>query len=206
MDTYPHYTIVKGVDFMKKEFRKKVISDRNNQSYESLCKNSSIITQKILALDCIKTAKNIMLYLDFNNEVKTDELIIKLLSLGKTVSSPITIKEEKKLIPSQIIDLKDGVKIGAYGIREPKPECSPEVEVKDIDVVIVPAVAYDKDCYRLGYGGGFYDRFIERLREDAITVGIAFDLQIFDSVPKEDHDAQLDYIITESQILTPNRF
>lgn len=191
---------------MKKEFRKKVISDRNNQSYGSLCKNSSIITQKVLALDCIKTAKNIMLYLDFNNEVKTDELIIKLLSLGKTVSSPITIKEEKKLIPSQIIDLKDGVKIGAYGIREPKPECSPEVEVKDIDVVIVPAVAYDKDCYRLGYGGGFYDRFIERLREDAITVGIAFDLQIFDSVPKEDHDAQLDYIITESQILTPNRF
>lgn len=147
-----------------------------------------------------------MLYLDFNNEVKTDELIVKLLSLGKTVSSPITIKEEKKLIPSQILDLKDGVKIGAYGIREPKPECSPEVEVKDIDVVIVPAVAYDKDCYRLGYGGGFYDRFIERLREDAITVGIAFDLQIFDSVPKEDHDAQLDYIITESQILTPNKF
>lgn len=191
---------------MKKEFRKKVISDRNNQSYESLCKNSSIITQKILALDCIKSAKNIMLYLDFNNEVKTDELIVKLLSLGKTVSSPITIKEEKKLIPSQILDLKDGVKIGAYGIREPKPECSPEVEVKDIDVVIVPAVAYDKDCYRLGYGGGFYDRFIERLREDAITVGIAFDLQIFDSVPKEDHDAQLDYIITESQILTPNKF
>ncbi|WP_334302803.1 5-formyltetrahydrofolate cyclo-ligase [Romboutsia hominis] len=91
-------------------------------------------------------------------------------------------------------------------MREPKPECSPEVEVKDIDVVIVPAVAYDKDCYRLGYGGGFYDRFIERLREDAITVGIAFDLQIFDSVPKEDHDAQLDYIITESQILTPNKF
>lgn len=191
---------------MKKEFRKKVISDRNNQNYESLCKNSSIITQKILALDCIKKAKNIMLYLDFNNEVKTNELIVKLLSLGKTVSSPITIKEEKKLIPSQIIDLKDGVKIGAYGIREPKPECSPEVEVKDIDVVIVPAVAYDKDCYRLGYGGGFYDRFIERLREDAITVGIAFDLQIFDSVPKEDHDAQLDYIITESQILTPNKF
>ncbi|WP_275890917.1 5-formyltetrahydrofolate cyclo-ligase [Romboutsia hominis] len=80
---------------MKKEFRKKVISDRNNQNYESLCKNSSIITQKILALDCIKKAKNIMLYLDFNNEVKTDELIVKLLSLGKTVSSPITIKEEK---------------------------------------------------------------------------------------------------------------
>ena len=68
-------------------------------------------------------------------------------------------------------------------------------------MVIVPAVAYDKNCYRLGYGGGFYDRFLENLREDATTIGIAFDLQIFDEVPKEDHDAQLDYIVTESTIL-----
>ena len=166
-------------------------------------KKMQYVLASLLAASVFTTAAEAA---NFNNEVKTDELIVKLLSLGKTVSSPITIKEEKKLIPSQIIDLKDGVKIGAYGIREPKPECSPEVEVKDIDVVIVPAVAYDKDCYRLGYGGGFYDRFIERLREDAITIGIAFDLQIFDSVPKEDHDAQLDYIITESQILTPNKF
>ena len=71
--------------------------------------------------------------------------------------------------------------------------------------VIVPAVAYDKNCYRLGYGGGFYDRFLENLRKDAVTIGIAFDLQIFDEVPKEAHDAQLDYIVTESRILTPNK-
>ena len=51
----------------------------------------------------------------------------------------------------------------------------------------------------------FYDRFIERLRDDAVTVGIAFDLQIFPEVPKEPHDAQLDYIITETRILTPNK-
>ena len=72
-----------------------------------------------------------------------------------------------------------------------------EVNVEDIDILIVPAVAYDKDCYRLGYGGGFYDRFIEHLRDDAITIGIAFDLQVFDSIPKENHDAQLNYVITE---------
>ena len=72
-------------------------------------------------------------------------------------------------------------------------------------MVIVPAVAYDKNCYRLGYGGGFYDRFLENLRKDAVTIGIAFDLQIFDEVPKEPHDAQLDYIVTESRILTPNK-
>ena len=190
---------------MKKEFRKKVIADRKKQDYESLLKSSCIITEKLLSLDCIKEAKNIMLYLDFNNEVKTDELINKLISLRKIVSSPITLKEERILIPCQITDLQNGIKIGTYGIREPKQVKALEVDVKNLDVVIVPAVAYDKDCYRLGYGGGFYDRFLNRLRDDAITIGIAFDLQIFDSVPKEDHDAQLNYIITETQILTPNK-
>ncbi|MDK2564815.1 5-formyltetrahydrofolate cyclo-ligase [Romboutsia sedimentorum] len=191
---------------MKKEFRKKVISDRKNQNNEFIIKNSSIITEKLLSLDFIKNAKNIMLYLDFNNEVQTDELINKLMSLKKNIYAPITLKEDRKLIPSQIIDLQNSIKIGAYGIREPKEDCCPKIDVHDIDVVIVPAVAYDKDCYRLGYGGGFYDRFLNELRDDAITVGIAFDLQIFESVPKEDHDAQLNYIITESQILIPNKY
>lgn len=190
---------------MKKEFRKKVINLRKEKDKDFIKHNSDIITDKLLNLDCIKNAKNIMLYLDFNNEVSTDNLIKKLLNLGKIVSSPITLKEERKLIPSQITDLKNGIQYGAYNIREPKPECSPAINIKDLDVVIVPAVAYDKNCYRLGYGGGFYDRFLENLRKDAVTIGIAFDLQIFDEVPKEAHDAQLDYIVTESRILTPNK-
>ena len=190
---------------MKKEFRKKVINLRKEKDKDFIKHNSDIITDKLLNLDCIKNAKNIMLYLDFNNEVSTDSLIKKLLNLGKIVSSPITLKEERKLIPSQITDLKNGIQYGAYNIREPKPECSPAINIKDLDVIIVPAVADDKNCYRLGYGGGFYDRFLENLRKDAVTIGIAFDLQIFDEVPKEAHDAQLDYIVTESRILTPNK-
>ena len=190
---------------MKKEFRKKVINLRKEKDKDFIKHNSDIITDKLLNLDCIKNAKNIMLYLHFNNEVSTYSLIKKLLNLGKIVSSPITLKEERKLIPSQITDLKNGIQYGAYNIREPKPECSPAINIKDLDVVIVPAVAYDKNCYRLGYGGGFYDRFLENLRKDAVTIGIAFDLQIFDEVPKEAHDAQLDYIVTESRILTPNK-
>ncbi|MEG0856096.1 MAG: 5-formyltetrahydrofolate cyclo-ligase [Terrisporobacter sp.] len=190
---------------MKKEFRKKVISLRKEKSFDFIKHNSDIITDKLLEMNCVKNAHTIMLYLDFNNEVSTDNLIDKLISQDKIVSSPITLKEERKLIPSQITDLKNGIQYGAYNIREPKPECSPEIPIKKLDLVIVPAVAYDEDCYRLGYGGGFYDRFLENLREDAITIGIAFDLQIFPAVPKESHDAQLDYIVTESRILTPKK-
>ena len=175
---------------MKKDFRKKVIEYRNNKDTDFISTNSQKITEKLLSMNCIKDANTIMLYLDFNNEVKTDQLITKLISLRKTVAAPVTIKDERKLIPFKITNLKDGINIGAYGIREPKKDPSNELN----------AVAYDKDCYRLGYGGGFYDRFIEHLRDDAITIGIAFDLQVFDSIPKENHDAQLNYVITENNM------
>lgn len=188
---------------MKKEFRKKVISLRKEKDNDFIKKNSDIITDKLLQMECVKNAHTIMLYLDFNNEVSTNSLISKLIYQGKIVASPITLKEERKLIPTQIKDLENGIQVGAYNIREPKSDCSSTIDIKDLDIVIVPAVAYDKDCYRLGYGGGFYDRFLENLREDAVAIGIAFDLQIFDEIPKESHDAQLDYIVTESRILTP---
>ncbi len=183
---------------MKNDFRKQVIESRKNKDTKFIFLNSEIITEKLLSMDCIKHANTIMLYLDFNNEVKTDQLINKLISLRKTVASPVTIKNERKLSPFEIINLKEGIKIGAYGIREPNQEISNEVSIENIDVLIVPAVAYDKNCYRLGYGGGYYDRFIGNLRDDTITIGIAFDLQIFDSIPKEEHDSQLNYIITET--------
>ncbi len=185
---------------MKKDFRKKIIKHRNNKNTDFISKNSQIITEKLLSMECIKNSNTIMLYLDFNNEVKTDQLITKLIYLRKTVAAPVTIKDERKLIPFKVTDLKDGINIGAYGIREPKQDPYNKLNVKDIDILIVPAVAYDKNCYRLGYGGGFYDRFIERLRDDAITIGIAFDLQVFDSIPKENHDAQLNYVITENNM------
>ncbi|MEG1142112.1 MAG: 5-formyltetrahydrofolate cyclo-ligase [Clostridia bacterium] len=187
---------------MKKEFRDKVISTRKNQHYEFISDHSSIIIKKLLSMECIQNSKNIMLYLDFNNEVQTSELVNKLIGLKKIVYSPITITKERKLIPCRITNLEDNIKIGAYGIREPKKDCYPSIDISDIDIVIVPAVAYDKNRYRLGYGGGYYDRFLNNSKNSAITIGIAFDFQIFDEIPKESHDAQLDYIITETTILS----
>lgn len=187
---------------MKKDFRKNVVNLRKQQTKEFINLNSTIITNKLLSMICIKEASNIMLYLDFNNEVQTSTLITKLLSLKKIVSSPITIVNSKQLIPHQILDLDTSINIGAYGIREPNKDICPLINVSDIDVVIVPAVAYDVNRYRLGYGGGFYDRFLNTLKPSSITIGIAFDFQVFDYIPKESHDAQLDYIVTETQLLS----
>ena len=111
---------------MKKDFRKKVIEYRNNKDTDFISTNSQKITEKLLSMNCIKDANTIMLYLDFNNEVKTDQLITKLISLRKTVAAPVTLKNERKLIPFKITNLKDGINIGAYGIREPKKDPSNE--------------------------------------------------------------------------------
>lgn len=189
---------------IKKDFRKYMINIRKSKDPKFINDTSLIISNKLLSLDCISNAKNIMLYIDFNNEVKTDYLIKKLLSLKKYVSSPVTIINNKKLIPYKINN-QDNFKIGAYGIKEPDTSYCAKINTSDIDVVIVPAVAYDKNCYRLGYGGGYYDRFLPILRKNTIFIGLAFDFQICDTIPKEEHDIQLDYVITESQILSSHK-
>lgn len=186
---------------MKSNLRKKVIELRKKESYESIITKSKKISEVLLSLEEVKQASTIMLYLDFNNEVKTDYIVNSLISLGKKVLIPITIKESKTLIPSQIKDLKSEVEIGTYGIREPKQEFVRVTDIESIDVLVVPAVAFDINKFRLGYGGGFYDRFIEKLKPDSITIGLAFELQVFDSIPKENHDAQLNYVITEKRVI-----
>lgn len=186
---------------MKTKFRKNVITLRKNQNSLDCSRNSIIIKEKLLKMDRVKNSNTIMLYLDFNNEVKTDILLKELINLNKIVVAPITVKEDKKLLPYRIKNLDSDIKIGSYGIREPrKSTCSP-VDIKEIDIVIVPGVAFDKNGFRLGYGGGFYDRFLKNLSPYAITIGLAFDIQLFDEIPKEEHDIQLDYIITEKRIL-----
>lgn len=152
-------------------------------------------------MNFISTSSTIMTYLDFNNEVKTDYMINKLIDMNKSVLVPITIKEKKQLLPSRVKNLSLDVQLGSYGIREPKNEFIRLYDPTSIDVLIVPAVAFDINKYRLGYGGGFYDRFIESLRDDTLIIGIAFDFQVFDIIPKEPHDAKMDLIITESKVL-----
>ncbi len=185
---------------MKKKFRSDVIKSRGLMDAKTSSDYSSVITNSILSLPFIKSCDTIMLYLDFNHEVQTNELVTKLLSLNKNVIAPITLQKERELLTHKISNLDSDITIGAYGIREPNKN-TPLVDLDSIDAIIVPAVAYDKDGYRLGYGGGFYDRFLEKLRPDCVKIGAAFELQVFNDVPKEPHDAQLDYIITESRII-----
>ena len=182
----------------KKAFRKMALDKRNTLREEEIKEKSALIKAHLENLDSYQKSNTVMVYLNFRSEVLTDELIENLFKQGKKVVVPISIKGTRTLLLSEIKSLSDDLELDFYNIRVPKKESIKEVSPADIDFVITPGVAFSKDKYRMGYGGGYYDTFIEKLREDALTCALAFDVQIFDKIPKEEHDKQMDYVITEN--------
>ena len=182
----------------KNSLRKSVLSFRSSLDKNDVLSMSADIFRQFLSIEKIRHASRFMLYVDFRNEVSTREIISDLLDLGKEVYLPVTLKNEKKLIPKRIFSLDDLVP-GAYGILEPRID-APTIDNSLLDVVIVPGSVFDKNGYRTGYGGGYYDRFLENT--DAIRVGVCFDFQLVDDVFPEEHDKRMDFIITEKSILS----
>lgn len=181
----------------KNSLRKSVLSFRISLDKNDVLSMSADIFRQFLSIEKIQTSSKFMLYVDFRNEVATREIISTLLDLDKEVYLPVTLKNEKKLIPKRIFSLDDLVS-GAYGILEPNVDAL-IIDPSLLDVIVVPGSVFDKNGYRTGYGGGYYDRFLENT--DAIRVGVCFDFQLVDDVFPENHDKRMDFIITEKNFL-----
>ncbi|HDH96432.1 MAG TPA: 5-formyltetrahydrofolate cyclo-ligase [Proteobacteria bacterium] len=98
-------------------------------------------------------------------------------------------------------DLNRDLAPGAFGIPEPRGAELPEVDEDEIELVVTPGAAFDMLGYRLGYGGGFYDRLFAQIRPDCLKVGIAFSFQLVDSVPHEPTDVPVDIVVTDQHII-----
>lgn len=183
----------------KKLIRKKMSRIRSNMDKNEHREKSKIIVEKLMKSKFYKESDTIMIYVSFRREIDTHEFIKKAIKDGKTILVPITIDKGKQLKPSHLKDF-DELEIGFYNILTPKEEFVRYVDPKDIDLVIVPGLGFDKEGYRVGFGGGYYDRFLSNL-DSAIKLSIAFDFQILDRVPREDFDIPVDYILTEKRII-----
>jgi len=137
-----------------------------------------------------------LVYLDFRGEVGTEQVIEWALAQGIIVCAPLVVKAERRLIPVRIRSL-DELVVGAYGIREPVLREENVIAPEQIDVVLLPGVAFNRTGGRLGYGGGYYDRFLPQLRADCVKVALAYELQVVDELPVEEHDVWYDVLITE---------
>ncbi|MGE5559530.1 MAG: 5-formyltetrahydrofolate cyclo-ligase [Chloroflexota bacterium] len=183
----------------KRGMRNEVLTRRLLMSRQANQECSQRIAANVAGMAAFQAATTIMAYWPFRNEVDTSMLVRSALAAGKRVVLPRTIKADRRLAPHIITDIERDLKPGVYGIMEPLPEL-PEARPDEIDFVIVPGLVFDRVGNRIGYGGGYYDRFLPALQR-AAKVAVAFDLQLVQRVPADERDRPVDYIVTEKEVI-----
>ncbi len=181
----------------KKELRKKLKALRNNLTQEEVDVSSRLVAEKILACDAYQKAEHIMGYLAFGKELSVDEILKQALTDGKRVYVPEIISQTE----IRAVELESFVdfaydRFGIRSVPEPVKVCNPKI----LDLVLVPAVAYDRAGNRMGMGAGYYDRFLPQT-ENAIKIGVAYDALLQDELPYNEYDVSVPYLVSESGIV-----
>ena len=179
----------------KKEIRKKIFKARKEHSDEWIQEKSRMITGKLTVLPEYQRAERIMAYADYNHEVITRYIIEQAWKDGKEVAVPKVFG--KDMVFYKLTDFSQ-LESGYFGIPEPK-EDGETVSWEDA-MMVMPGVAFDVNCNRVGYGGGFYDKYLSENRY-LCSVGVAYDFQIVENVPTEENDVPLDIIVTNRGIV-----
>ena len=180
----------------KNKIRQEILKKRNNLSTEEVEKKSDLIIQNLEKF--IKNAENIMIFMDMKNEVRITKLMelypkksffIPKITDSKNREMKINKYEENELVLH---------KFGYY-----ESYSSDFYNENILDIVIVPAVVFDLEKNRIGFGGGYYDTFLKKIRREnkkVLFIGICYDFQIIEKVPSEEHDVVLDFVVSESRI------
>jgi len=175
----------------KKQIRSKILLKLKTQKEEERERRSGIIKEKLFKSAVFKKAKVVMFYISFNGEVNTREMIRQANNLGKIVTVPVCAEAE--IIRPGRLSNNDALAAGPYGIREPLIKRF--IDSRNLSLVIVPGVAFDKKGNRLGRGKGYYDRFLAKLPKKAQTIGLAFDFQILPCLPIAKTDVSVKRVI-----------
>lgn len=185
----------------KKELRRMVLSKRSSLTEEMHQIKSRSIVERIIGLPEFSRARTVMTYLDFKGEVETKGLVWEILNTGKRAVVPLC--HQNNLIPCLIDDPDQDIHPGTWGVPEPREDRIHPLPPGEIDLIIVPGVAFDTQGNRLGYGKGYYDRFLPHLRDEILKAGICFDCQIVDSIQADEYDYKMSMVITESGVIYP---
>lgn len=180
----------------KDELRRALRARRRALTSEETARAGGEIARRVLSLREVREAGTLLLYLAAFNEPDTDELIARLRSSGKRVAVPVCDADELLITPVYI-DAATRLSRGAYGIREPASGTAARTE--DIELAVLPGIAFDKSGARVGFGKGYYDRFLSGFR--GARIGVCYDFQLLDRLPSEPHDIGMDIIVTEKRII-----
>ena len=180
----------------KRTIRNKILNLLRSQKEEERLRKSKRIQEKLFSTPEFQSANTILFYASFDGEVETFNMMKQAQRLGKKIVLPSIIKDQKKMILSLVRDLEKELIDGPYGIKQPGFASLRPVDLKEIDLAIVPGVAFDKKNNRLGRGAGYYDRFLADLPLGIPTFGLAFDFQITPRLPhQKPHDIPVSRVI-----------
>lgn len=156
----------------------------------------------LLASPLWARSQTIMAYLSLPQELSLDELYSAGWLSTKTMVIPISQPTDHRILLSRLNSFSQLTE-GAYHIRELAPALRKPLEASQIDLCLIPGIAFDNNGNRLGFGAGYYDRFLPQLRPDAIKVGVCFNVQIsIEPLPVDEYDVPMDYLLTESGLLS----
>ncbi len=177
------------VQAKKRQLRTALLEKLKRHKEDERRRKSSRIARKLFLLKEYTKAKTVLFYLSFDGEVDTAGMIIRSLKQGKRVAVPAIQPDRRALIPSLLRDIETETARGPHGTRHPKDAYIRPIEPRELDLVVVPGLAFDEAGNRLGRGMGYYDRFLSCLPEHVPTIGLAFDFQVVEHFPPlEPHD------------------
>jgi len=182
----------------KQKLRKQVIQQLHQLTPSDHERKSASIVEKVLASDEFKYAETIGITLSRFPEVDTHHLIEIAWQAGKRIAIPRCIASTREM-DFRLIDSFDQTEVVYMDLKEPKIELTESVKPEEIDLQIVPGVVYSETGYRIGFGGGYYDRYLINFPFE--TISLAFDCQIRDNIDIEAHDIPVSYIYTEEHII-----
>lgn len=180
--------------------RRSVTRSLEALSPDEVAAMSARLCQRVLSSEFVRAARVVMVFAPMSGETDVTPIIERSLESGQVVVLPWIDWEKRELVARRVTRYPDDLETTRGGLRQPKPTCV-AAEVGSIDLVITPGLGFDGFGGRLGRGGGFYDRFFATPGLTAARVGVAFDGQIVDRVPRDERDALVDAVITPTRTI-----
>lgn len=184
---------------MKNELRSEVLKRRDAIPPDLKARKDNAIRSTLLNLEEFMDAKSVLMYVSFRSEVDTIKELEDVICLNKKLVVPLVNNRDKTLTLYEIKDTSE-LEPGYMGIPEPNVGEDRKVDIKDVDIVIIPGTGFDPRGNRLGYGGGYYDRLLADAK-NIPRVALAFEEQIVDEIPAEPHDMKMDVIVTDERVI-----
>jgi 5-formyltetrahydrofolate cyclo-ligase len=180
----------------KAELRERVLALRRDLSPEDRSRRSEAVAGALFDLPEVRSARTVALFSSFGSEVDTAPVIERAHGEGRRVVLPYLDEDVM-----EVAEHRPGDRLvpSSYGPAEPSRR--EPVDPVEVDAVVVPGLAFDRRGRRVGYGGGYYDRWLRRLRPDAVRIGVGFAFQLVDRVPAAGSDERVDVVVTDEGVV-----